>query len=439
MANINFKKDLSNKEFIKFDYEISGDNWKNATKAAKKELVKNIKIDGYRPGSEAHTQKASSMVKDDQAWMGAIDKVANKAIKELVATEEFKSIEDEVVNAPANLEVKSVSAEKAVISFVFQKLPEVTLGDYKKLKVSAKEVSVSKDEVTSYIKNIAEKDAMLMPKKGDTIEKGDFVVFDFEGLLDGKAFEGGSSKNFELEIGSNQFIPGFEDQMIGLKKGEKKTIEVTFPKDYQQADLAGKKTQFNLDIHDIKVKEKVEVTDEFAKGLGIPEVSNVKELEKHIEKYLTNVKTNQEMDKFKAELFEQLASITKLSYMDEASVQSELREIKNQLDQTAKQMNMDVDSLIKLFNKDKAEFEKEMRAKAEKNVLTRYALIEVSEKEKIECEDKDIEEYTNMLSQMYNIPAEQLKTNIEAQRDFIESMIIVDKTVKWFFDFYKTK
>ncbi len=379
------------------------------------------------------------MVKDDQAWMSAIDKVANKAIKELVATEEFKSIEDEVVNAPANLEVKSVSAEKAVIAFAFQKLPEVTLGDYKKLKLTAKEVTVSKDEVSNYIKNIAEKDAMLMPKKGDTIEKGDFVVFDFEGLLDGKAFEGGSSKNFELEIGSNQFIPGFEDQMIGLKKGEKKTIEVTFPKDYQQADLAGKKTQFNLDIHDIKVKEKVEITDEFAKQLNVPEVSNVKELEAHVEKYLTNVKTNQEMDKFKAELFEQLAAITKLSYMDEASVQSELREIKNQLEQTAQQMNMDVDSLVKLFNKDKADFEKEMRAKAEKNVLTRYALIEVSEKEKIECEDKDIEEYTNVLSQMYNIPAEQLKKNIDAQKDFIESMIIVDKTVKWFFDFYKTK
>ena len=439
MANINFKKDLSNKEFIKFDYEISGDDWKNATKSAKKDLVKNIKIDGYRPGSEAHTKKASAMVKDDQAWMSAIDKVANKAIKELVASEEFKSIEDEVVNAPANLEVKSVSAEKAVIAFAFQKLPEVTLGDYKKLKLTAKEVTVSKDEVSNYIKNIAEKDAMLMPKKGDTIEKGDFVVFDFEGLLDGKAFEGGSSKNFELEIGSNQFIPGFEDQMIGLKKGEKKTIEVTFPKDYQQADLAGKKTQFNLDIHDIKVKEKVEITDEFAKQLNVPEVSNVKELEAHVEKYLTNVKTNQEMDKFKAELFEQLAAITKLSYMDEASVQSELREIKNQLEQTAQQMNMDVDSLVKLFNKDKADFEKEMRAKAEKNVLTRYALIEVSEKEKIECEDKDIEEYTNVLSQMYNIPAEQLKKNIDAQKDFIESMIIVDKTVKWFFDFYKTK
>ncbi len=439
MTNNNFKKDLSNKEYIKFDCEIKGEEWTKAIASAKKELIKKVKIDGYRPGSEAHTKKAASMVKDEEVWYDAIGRVANKKISQLVASEEFKEIEEEIVDAPANLDVKSVTKDVAVISFAFHRIPEVTLGDYKTFKMTAKEEKVSKEEVTNYIKNLAEKDALLAPKKGDTIEKGDYVVFDFEGFIDGKAFDGGSAKNFELEIGSNQFIPGFEDQMIGMKKGDQKSVNVTFPKDYHVKEMADKPAEFKLNIHDIKVKEKAEVNDEFVKSLNIPDVSNVKELEAHIQKYLENIKKQDTMEKFKVELFDNLAKITKLSYMDEPSVQSEMREINRNLEQTASQMGMKIDDLYKMFGKSKEETEKELRAKAETNVLTRYALMEVSEKEKIECTDKELNEYIEMIAKSYGMPLEEIKKNVENQKDMIESMIIIDKTINWFFDFYKTK
>ncbi len=436
MSNKKYSVDLNNKEYIKFNVKIDGDEWSNSLKNAKKSIAKTIKVDGFRPGSKAQAEKVNSLIRDEDVWYEAINKIANNKILEIVKSDDFKNIENEINNEPANLEIKSVSNDAAEVIFSFRKLPEVTLGDYKKMDIKVPKIEVTNDDIKKSIENLLNKDAVLIEKKEDAIANGDVVIFDFKGYIDNKEMENGSGNDFELEIGSNQFIPGFEEQMIGMKKGEQKSINVKFPKDYHAKEIANKDARFDLNIKNIKIKELPKLDDEFVKSLNIDGVSNIKELEKHQKELLTKSKISQLENELRPQIQDKLASITKLSYVDNFSVETEIKELNREYEQISSQMGMKIDDFLKMIKKDKKEFDEETRKRAEQNVLVKYAIIEIAEKENITCTDSDLNEYCENASKMYNMDIEEIKNRVFNQRDVFENVLIFDKTMKWIIDFY---
>jgi trigger factor len=218
----------------------------------------------------------------------ALKKVVDHNFKLLVENEGFK--QDEVIEEALSIEIVKIEPKILEIAYTFEKYPVVTLADYKKIKITYTEPKVEKHELEQEIQRYTKKDIMLIPKEEGNIVKGDMVNFDFKGFVDDKPFEHGEAKGHELEIGSNNFIPGFEEQMVGLKKGERKTIEVTFPKDYHSKDLANKKAKFDLVINEIKTIQRPKLDESYITRFAIPNVKTPEQFREYVQNQLMDYK-----------------------------------------------------------------------------------------------------------------------------------------------------
>ncbi|WP_300363558.1 trigger factor, partial [Hydrogenimonas sp.] len=247
-----------------------------------KQAAKQMKIDGFRPGkapvSVIKKRLGERLVQDAEAE--ALRDVLNQASKELELDAE------KIIGEPAVTKFDR-GEEFIEVELKLSLRPEVEIGDISGIIPEVKTPRVTKKEVEERIKELAEAQAPFESVEEDRgLEEGDLAVFDFEGFLNGEPFEGGKAENFELRIGSGQFIPGFEEQMIGMKKGEEKTIKVTFPEDYRNKDLAGKEVEFKIKLNDIKAKQPVEIDDAFAQKLLGKEDATLADLEKEIKEQL---------------------------------------------------------------------------------------------------------------------------------------------------------
>jgi trigger factor len=219
----------------------------------------------------------------------ALKKVVDENYKLLITNnKEFNP--DQLIEDAVSIDLAKIDPKNLEIVYIFEKFPEVTLGDYKKIKIHYTEPKVEDKEVQQEIERYTKKDIMLIPKESNDIAMGDMVNFDFKGFVDDKAFAGGEAQGHELEIGSGSFIPGFEEKMIGLKKGDKKTIEVTFPKDYHAKDLANKKAKFELVINDIKTIQKPKLDEAYIARFAIPNVKTEHEFREYVSKQLLDYK-----------------------------------------------------------------------------------------------------------------------------------------------------
>jgi trigger factor len=256
-------------------------------KESYKILAKQLKVHGFRPG---HIPEAviKKHIPESEVMQHALKKVIDANYRALLDDKEFNG--DEVIIDALSIDIAEMQPNTLQIVYAFEEYPVVTLGDYKKIKIDYLEPEVTPAEIDREIEKYIKKDIMLFPKEADHIAKGDMVNFDFKGLVDNKPFAGGEAKSHELEIGSNTFIPGFEEQMIGLKKGEKKTIEVVFPKDYQVEDLAGKPVKFELVINDIKTIQRPEIDEAYIARFSIPAVKTPTEFREYINKQLLDYK-----------------------------------------------------------------------------------------------------------------------------------------------------
>ena len=272
------EKDTKKKNVHEVTIKIENETWKEALDKAFKEKVKDAKVDGFRKGKvprdiyEKHFGKES-------LWLDAADKVLQEAYTK--AIEESKLIP--VVQPDVNL--KNISDD--LVEFVFKIItkPEVNVKKYKGLKIKPEEVKVTKDEIEHELSHVLEKYTELVTKEGK-VESGDIAIIDFEGFKDGVAFDGGKGENYSLEIGSNTFIPGFEDQVIGMKVGEEKDLNLTFPEDYGVKDLKGAAVVFKVKVNEIKTKQTRELDEDFFEDLGLEGVDSKEKLEKEIEKIL---------------------------------------------------------------------------------------------------------------------------------------------------------
>jgi len=348
-----------------------------------KEASKTIKVDGFRKG-KVPVGVVKKMYGDK-----LLQDAEGEAVREVLdaAYKEAKIAPINVIGNPTfeKFEDKDDTKEMELIISV---KPQIDLGDYSDVAPEFEKPEISDDEIKEELDNIASRFAKAKSIEDDrSLQNEDIAVFDFKGILDGETFEGGSAKNFELKIGSNQFIPGFEEQMVGMKKGEEKTIKVTFPKDYQAANLADKEVDFELKLHDIKADIKPEIDDELAKKALSKEDANLEELNAHAKNLLENNKIRKLYeDELKPKILENLVE----KYQFDLPKNIVEQEIDNLVNQKAQTLSKEEIEEIKNSEEKLNELRESVREDAQNAVKATFIVDAMAQAEKIEVSDGEI-------------------------------------------------
>jgi trigger factor len=291
--------------------------------------------------------------------------------------------------------------------------PEVKLGEYKGLEVEDLATEVTDEDVDAELKQLQERNAELAVKEEGTVENGDTAVIDFEGFVNGEAFEGGKGENYSLEIGSGSFIPGFEEQLVGLEAGAEKDVEVTFPEDYHAENLAGKLATFKVKIHEIKSKQLPELDDEFAKDVN-ENVETLEELKAETKKNLEETKKQEADNHKRSTLIEKASENTEVD-IPEAMVNTELDRMMQEFEQRLQMQGMTLDMYFQFSGQDQDALRSQMKEDAGKRVRTNMTLEAIAEAENIQVSDEEIDAELQKMSEMYQMDIESLKKALEMQ------------------------
>ena len=378
---------------------IDGDAWKNALTKAYEKNNKKAKIDGFRPGKAPYDIYVKKFGVES-LFLDAADMVVEGAY--------LKAIEEDKLIPVCEPEVNIKEVDDKKIEFVFTIItkPELTIKKYKDLKIKKEDASVSEEEIDEEIKHLLEHYAELEIKDGK-VEKGDTVIIDYEGFVDGVAFEGGKAENYSLEIGSGSFIPGFEDQLIGMEKESEKEIEVTFPEDYHAENLKGQKATFKVKVHEIKTRKQRELDEEFFEDLGMEGVNSVETLRSSIKEHLETHKKNDVENKFVEDLMDAISKNTDVEIPDKM-VEEEVDRLLKRAEENLKYQGISLDLYYQFTRTTEADLRNQLESEAFKNVLYRLILEEIIKLEKIEVTDEEIEEELAKMAERYKTSKEEI-------------------------------
>jgi trigger factor len=304
--------------------------------------------------------------------------------------------------------------------------PEVTLGEYKNLEVEKLDSTVTDEDVNQELTALQERQAELVVKEEGTVENGDTAVIDFEGFVDGVAFEGGKGENYSLTIGSGSFIPGFEEQLVGVAAGEEKDVEVTFPEEYHAEELAGKPATFKVKVHEIKAKELPALDDEFAKDVD-EEVETLEELKAKTRSRLEESKKQEAENTLKDALVD-LATANATIDVPQAMVKTEQDRMIREFEQRLSMQGMNLDLYYQFSGTDEAALREQMAEDAEKRVRMNLTLEAIAKAEDIQVSDEELEAELNKMAEMYQTTAENIK-NMLGNVDLFKEDIKVRKAI----------
>ncbi len=389
----------TNKNILEVSVKIEGADWEKAQDKAYKEASKKAHIDGFRPG---HAPKEVFIKKygEDNLLLDAADSVLEDAYKRMI--DENKDLE---IVAQPEVHLKSLGKEAVEFNFVLTTKPEVKLGKYKKLGVKKEEIKVSKEEIDKAVEETLNRYAEAVLKDG-AIEDGDTAVIDFEGFKDGVAFDGGKGENYSLTIGSHTFIPGFEEQMIGMKKGEEKEINVVFPEDYHSEELKGQAVVFKVKVHEIKTTVIPKMDKDFFDDLGMEGIDSEESLRKQMEENIRAHKEHHAEDHFIDELLD--AAIKNMEVdIPEAMIEEEVNRMIKQYEENLKMQGITLEQFYKFTNSDEALLRSQMKEEAEKRVSSRLLLEAIMKEEKIEVASEDVDKEASDLASKYNMKKEE--------------------------------
>ena len=378
---------------------IDGDAWENALTKAYEKNNKQAKIDGFRPGKAPYDIYVKKFGVES-LFLDAADMVVEDAY--------LKAIEEDKLIPVCEPEVNIKEVDDKKIEFVFTIItkPELTIKKYKNLKIKKEDASVSEEEIDEEIKHLLEHYAELEIKDGK-VENGDTVIIDYEGFVDGVAFEGGKAENYSLEIGSGSFIPGFEDQLIGMEKESEKEIEVTFPADYHADNLKGKKATFKVKVHEIKTRKQRELNEEFFEDLGMEGVTSVETLRSSIKEHLETHKKNDVENKFVEDLMDAISKNTDVEIPDKM-VEEEVDRLLKRAEENLKYQGISLDLYYQFTRTTEADLRNQLESEAFKNVLYRLILEEIIKLENIKVTDEEIEEELAKMAERYQTSKEEI-------------------------------
>lgn len=378
---------------------IDKEEWAKALDKAYKKKNKEVKIDGFRKGA-APKDIFIKKFGIESLYMDAVDQVVDPAYKKAL---------DEAKITPViepKLDIKSVTEEAVTFVFTLIERPEVKLGDYKNLGIKKESPKITKKEIEEEIKNLRDKLAEITLKEGGKIEDGDTAVIDFKGFVDGKPLEGGTGENYPLQIGSHTFIPGFEEGLVGLKSGDEKTLELTFPEDYVE-DLKGKKVKFEVKINEIKTRVLPELNEDFYKDLGYEDMKTKEELEEEVKKTISLKKEEELDDKYTEECLDKAVSNMTVS-LNKEIVDDEIHHMIHQFEQRLASQGLNIEQYYQFSGMTHEKLHEQMHDEAEKRVKYRYLIEAVSEKENISVTDEETEAKAKEMSENYGISKDEL-------------------------------
>lgn len=387
------------------EVSVDGDTFKDAVTKAYLKQRKNITIPGFRKG------KAPRAFIEKYYGEGVFYEDALEAIYPDAVASAIEEAKLEPVDTPYDLEIPEMGNDGVTMKFKVTVKPEVELGEYKGLKATKKSTKVTADEVKAELARMQEQNSTVSDVDDRAVKKNDIVVIDFEGFVDGKAFEGGKTEKYELTIGSNQFIPGFEDQIIGHKIGDKFDVNVKFPEDYQ-ADLASKDAVFKIKLHGIKVKDVPALDDEFAKDVS--EFDTLDELKKDIKKQLEKRKNDDAENELHNTLLEEVAKGIKAE-IPEAMIEKTIDDDVNEYSYRLQSQGLKLETYLKYTGMDMKGFREGFKERAETQVRLNLALEKIIEKEKIEVTEEDIEAEYQKYADAYNMDIDTIKKAVSAE------------------------
>ena len=392
------KKD-SKKNVHEVVIKIDGEAWTKALDQAFKKKQKTAKVDGFRKGKvprdiyEKHFGKES-------LFIDAADSVLQDAYTK--AMEESKLVP---VVQPA-VDLKSLNEDGVEFTFKIITKPEVKVKKYKGLNIKPETVEVTDEEVEHELGHLLERYTELVTKEDGAVEEGNVAVIDFEGFKDGVAFDGGKGENYSLEIGSHTFIPGFEEQVIGMKTGEEKDIEVTFPEDYGAKDLAGAKATFKVKVNEIKEKQNRELDEDFFEDLGMEGVNSEESLKEEIKK---SISAQKEMDAENKYIDAILEGVSKNVEVDipEEMVEEEVTRLMKRFEEQMRMQGISLDLYYQFTQSNEADLRNQLEKEAYSNVLYRLMLEEIMNLEKIEVSVEEAEKEAEELARKYQMEKEE--------------------------------
>ena len=380
---------------------IEGDLWTKAQDKAFKKLAANVNIPGFRKG-KAPLDMVKKQVSEQSILIEAVENIAQEALNVGLTEHNLAPI------TRPELGVDAVSAQSTVLSFSFLVKPEVTLGDYKGIKVEKAKVKVTKKDVDAKLEELRQQFAELVLVEGGKVKASDTAIIDFEGFKDGVAFEGGKGENFSLEIGSNSFIPGFEDAIIGMSAGEEKDINLSFPENYQAEHLAGQPVVFKVKVNEIKRKELPALDDAFAKEIKHKETETLEDLKKKFEEELLEQKTTKAEEDFKNEVLTKVVDSALVEIPDvlvDEETQTMIDDFRNRLSQ----QGFTLEQYFQITGQSLEELSAQMRVDALGKVKVRLVLDALANAEKIEVKAEDVEEEYATIAKNYSMDIEKVK------------------------------
>ena len=374
-------------------------------KQAVKRIAGQVNIPGFRKGKapraiiEMHYGKEA--VKQE-----AFEIVANKAYSEALDQEKLIPVSDPKVEESTFEEGKDME-----LTIKVTLKPEPELGEYKGLHVEKKEVEVTDEQVDAQIKDMMGRDAkMVVAEEGAVIEKGDFAIIDFAGTVDGEPFSGGEGKGYPLEVGSNSFIPGFEDQLVGLSKGDSTDVEVTFPEDYFVKDLAGKEAIFKVNIQDVKRKELPELNDEYVASKT--DFKTVEELRANYKERMQKAAEANAKAEYEHELIDLAVANAKFS-VPEIMIEDKISQMVEEMKMSLESRKMSLDMYMQYTGLDMAKIRENQRPVAEENVKTDLVLDAIAKAEDIQVDMADVDAEIAAISAQHGASPEEVKKIIK--------------------------
>lgn len=383
--------------------KIEGEEWKKALHKAYEKNNKKAKIDGFRPGKAPY----EIFVKHygiENLFIDAADSCLQESYLKAITDSKLIPVTEPKVD------IKEIDENHVEFIFTIITKPEIKIKKYEGLKIKKDKLEVKEEEIQDEIDHLLEQYAELVVKEG-TVENGDTVIIDYEGFLDGVPFEGGKAENYSLVIGSNTFIPGFEEQLIGMDKDSEKEIKVTFPEDYHAENLKGKETTFKVKVHEIKTKQNRELDDEFFEDLGMEGVNSLETLKESIKEHLEAHKKTDIENKFVDDMLDAISKQTEIDIPEEM-VEDEINHLIKRFEEQLKYQGVSLDLYYSLTKSTEKDLREQVEKEAFKNVLYRLILEELVKILEITVTDEEANEELEKMAKQYNATKEDIQKEL---------------------------
>jgi len=381
--------------------DIEGDVWQNAQKKAFNKLAKDVQLPGFRKG-KAPLDLVRKQIAEQNILIEAVESIAQEALDLGLVEHKLNPI------TRPELGMDAMSTEKVSIKFTFEVLGEVTLGEYKNLGITKDVATVTPEEVEAKLEGLRAQFAELVLKEEGSVEHKDTAIIDFEGFKDGVAFEGGKGENFSLEIGSNTFIPGFEDALVGMKSGEEKDVTLTFPENYQAEHLAGQEVVFKVKVNEIKSKQLPALNDDFAKEVNQKDIESLDALKAKFEKDILADKAKKAEDDYNNALLTRVVESSTLevpAVLVDDETQTMLEDFANRL----QQQGFSLKQYTEITGQTEDDLRAQMRIDAEGKVKVRLVLDAVAKAENITVTHEEIDNEYKTIAETYQMDLERVK------------------------------